>query len=181
MPQTIPVVQYPMPLGDIDGATNFATKEFVVANTVTINYGDFVYLLNGTVTNASVNGARLIGMALGQGNQQNPPPTGPITGNATGTNTVLVVIDPHARYLLKSTTALPITNNTNVDIGQYFDITGSTGAQTVSLTSTTLGAFLLVDVPGTATFPNTGISLPAGVTVGVFVLINSALAPYVAS
>jgi hypothetical protein len=170
MSQTVPVYQYSMPFGRLDGKTNYATREYVVANGVTINNGDFVYFSSGTVTNASVNGARLAGMAMGN-----------VTGNSSGTNTVLVTIDPFMRYLIKSTTSLTVSNNTNSNIGQYFDITGATGAQTVSNTGTTLGAFVLVDVPGTATFPNTGLNIPSTTTVGLFVLVNSFLLPYVAS
>jgi hypothetical protein len=170
MGQTVTGTQYPAAVGRIDGHTTYATKQYVVANGVTINAGDFVYFSSGTVTNATVNGARLVGMAEGTA-----------TGTATGTVTVLVCIDPFMRYVIKSTTALAITNGTNADLGQYFDITGATGAQTVSVTGTTLGAFVLIDVVGSATFPNTGLAIPSGTTVGVFVLVNSFLNPYVAS
>ena len=170
MAQTVTGVQYPVAIGRIDGHTNYASKDFVVANGVTINAGDFVYFSSGTITNASVNGARLLGMAEGTG-----------TGNATGTVRVKVCVDRNMLYLLKSTTALTVSNGTNADIGQYFDITGATTVQTVSVTGTTLGAFLLVDVPGTATLPSSGISIPSGTTVGVFKLVNSFLNPYVAS
>jgi len=170
MSQTVTGVQYPAAIGRIDGHTNYASKDFVVASGVTINAGDFVYFSSGTVTNASVNGARLIGMAEGTA-----------TGTSTGSVLVKVCIDPMMRYMLKSTTALAITNGTNSDIGQYFDITGATTAQTVSVTGTTLGAFVLLDVPGTATLPNTGIAIPSGTTVGIFKLVNSFLEPYVAS
>jgi hypothetical protein len=170
MAQTVTGTQYPAAIGRIDGHTNYASKDYVVASGVTINANDFVYFSSGTVTNASVNGARLIGMAEGTA-----------TGNATGTVVVKVCIDANMRYLIKSTTALTISNNTNSNIGQYFDITGATGAQTVSVTGTTVGAFVLIDAPGTTTFPNTGIQIPSGTTVGVFVLVNSFTNPYVAS
>jgi len=170
MAQTISVFQYSAPFGRMDGHTAFATKEYPVANGVTVTNGDFVYFSSGTVTNASVNGARLVGMAQGT-----------VVGNSSGTNTVLVIVDPFMRYLMKSTTSLTISNNTNSNIGQYFDITGATGAQTVSNTGTTLGAFLLLDVPGTTTFPNTGLNIPSSTTVGLFVLVNSFVNPYVAS
>lgn len=170
MSQTVTAVQYPSAIGRIDGHTNYASKDFVVASGVTINAGDFVYFSSGTVTNATVNGARVVGMAEGTA-----------IGNATGTVTVTVCIDPNMRYLIKSTTTLAITNGTNADIGQYFDLAGATGAQTVSLTGTTLGAFVLLDVPGSSTFVGTGISIPSGTTVGVFSLVNSFVSPYVAS
>jgi hypothetical protein len=170
MSQTVTGVQYPAAIGRIDGHTNYASQSFVVASGVTINAGDFVYFTSGTVTNATVNGARLLGMAEGTA-----------TGTATGTVSVSVCIDRNMRYLLKSTTSLALTNGTNSYVGQYFDITGATGAETVSATGTTLGAFVLVQIPGQPGFPTTGLTgLPTG-SYGVFVLVNSFLNPYVAS
>lgn len=170
MSQTVTAVQYPQAIGRFDGHTNYASRDFVVASGVTINEGDFVYFSSGTVTNASVNGARLVGMAEGTA-----------TGTATGAVSVTVCIDNNMRYLLKSTTTLTVSNGTCSDIGEYFDITGATGAQTVSLTGTTLGAFVLVDVPGTTTYPGVGLVIPSGTYVGVFILVNSFNNPYVAS
>ena len=181
MGQTVPVTQTPQMLGRIDGHTNYASKTYVVGSGVTINAGDFVYLASGVATNASVNGARLLGMAEGPSVPLTGPTGAPVAGTSTGTVVVNVCIDPMMRYLIKSTTALAITNGTNADIGQYFEITGATGAQTVSLTGTTLGALVLLDVPGSATFPIDGIAIPSGTTVGMFQLVNSFLFPYVAS
>lgn len=171
MAQTVTAVQTAVPVGRYDGHTNYASKDFVVASGVTINAGDFVYFSSGTVSNAAAYQARLIGVAEGTA-----------TGNATGTVTVTVCIDPHMRYLIKSATALAITNGTNADIGQYFDVTSGTGGgvQTVTLVGTTLGQFVLLDVPGSSTFVSTGISIPSGTTVGIFALVNSFLFPYVA-
>lgn len=170
MSQTVTGVQAPQAIGRIDGHTNYASKDFVVASGVTINAGDFVYFSSGTVTNASVNGARLVGMAEGT-----------VTGNSTGTKTITVCIDPNMQYLIKSTTSLAITNGTNSYVGQYFDITGATGAETVSATGTTLGAFVLVAVPGQTGYPSTGIAGLTANVYGIFVLVNSFLNPYVAS
>lgn len=174
MSQTVTGVQAPAAIGRIDGHTNYASQSFVVASGVTINAGDFVYFTtSGTVTNATVNGARLVGMAEGTA-----------VGNSTGTVTVLVCIDRNMRYLIKSTTALTISNGTVATdgIGTYYDIAGTTGAQTVSYTGTTLGAFVLIAAPGMTGFPQTGLSgLPSGSYYGVFVLVNSFLNPYVAS
>ena len=171
MAQTVTGVLYPVAIGRIDGHTNYASKDFVVANGVTINAGDFVYFSSGTVTNAAAYQQRLIGIAEGTA-----------TGNSTGTVLVKVCIDENMRYMIKSATALTISNGTNADIGQYFDITSGTGggAQTVTLVGTTVGQFVLLDVPGTATLPNTGLNIPSGTTVGIFKLVNSFLNPYVA-
>lgn len=169
MGQSVAGVQYPAAIGRIDGHTNYATREYVVANGVTINAGDFVYFASGVVTNATVNQARLVGMAEGTA-----------TGNSSGTVTVLVCIDPMMRYLVKSTTSLAVTNNTNANVGQYFDISGSTGNQVAAVNGTTAGALVLVDVPGTTTMPNTGLLIPSGINVGIFCIVNNYLNPYVA-
>lgn len=171
MSQTVTAVQTPDAIGRIDGHTNYASKDFVVASGVTINEGDFVYFSSGTVTNAAAYQARLIGMAEGTA-----------TGVANGSVLVKVCIDENMRYMIKSATALTVSNGTSADIGQYFDITSGTGggAQTVTLVGTTVGQFVLLDFPGTATLPNTGVSIPSGTTVGIFKLVNSFLNPYVA-
>ena len=181
MSQTVLTVQYSQAVGRIDGHTNYASRDCVVASGVTINPGDFVYYSSGTVTNATVNGARLIGMAEGPSLSATGVAGGAVAGNASGTVIVKVCIDPMMRYIMKSTTSLTISNGTNSNIGQYFDITGTTGAQTVSNTGTTLGAFVLLDVPGSTTFPSLGVSIPSTTTVGLFQLVNSFLSPYVAS
>jgi hypothetical protein len=121
-------------LGRMDGHTNYASKAWPVGNGVTITKGDFVYFSSGRITNASVAGARLVGMAEETA-----------TGNSAGTVTVLVCIDPMMRYLV---------DNDNVGttfaashVGQYFDLTGATGAQLAdtSTVSATTGQLLCLD------------------------------------
>jgi hypothetical protein len=110
------------PLGRIDGQTNYATYEFVAANGVTINEGDFVYFDgDGEVTNASIGGARLVGMALQT-----------VAGNDD--RKVLVCIDPMMRYLIDND--IDSTTFAASHVGDYFDLIGAAGAQLVDTSST---------------------------------------------
>lgn len=151
-------------LGRIDGNTNFATYEFIVTSGVTINDGDFVYFDgSGEVTNSSIAGQRLVGMAMGTA-----------TGNAASTVKVLVCIDPNMRYLL---------DNDNVGttfaashVGDYFDLTGATDAQLVdtSTTSNTTGQLVCLEY-------NPQIDPVKGDTSwGVFVIAEHFLGKYTA-
>jgi hypothetical protein len=172
MSQTVTAVQAPAAIGRIDGHTNYASMDFVVASGVTINAGDFVYFTNGTVTNATVSGARLVGMAEGTA-----------VGNATGTVTVTVVIDRNMKYLLKGATAFASVNNgASTSVGQYYDISGTTGAQTITTSGggATTGQFVCIGVPGTTNFPNLGLQGLTANLYGVFVLVSSFINPYVA-
>jgi hypothetical protein len=105
-------------LGRIDGHTNYATGSYRVTSGVTVTAGDFVYFDGvGEVTNATVAGARLVGMALST-----------VTGTAANVE-VLVCIDPMMRYLVDNDNAGATFAVT--DVGKYFDLTGATGAQLV--------------------------------------------------
>jgi hypothetical protein len=171
MSQTVTGVQAPAAIGRIDGHTNYASQSFVIASGVTINAGDFVYFSSGAVTNATVSGARLLGMAEGTA-----------TGNSTGTVTILVCIDRNMRYLLKGATVFAtVSNGVSTSVGQYYDISGATGAQTITTSGggTTTGQFLCLAVPGVTGFPNTGVAGLTANLYGIFLLISSALNPYV--
>ncbi len=111
------------PLGRLDGNTNYATYRFVIDSGVTITEGDFVYG-NGTgeITNASVGGQRLVGMALETA-----------TGNAASTVTCLVCIDPTMRYLIDND--LDSATFTAANVLDNFDLIGATGAQLVDTSS----------------------------------------------
>lgn len=157
MSQTIAVKQTPQMLGRIDGHTNYASRDFIVANGVTVNQGDFVYLTSGTLSSATITGdSRPIGMCEAT-----------VVGD--GTKTATVCIDPMMQYLLPSNTALSATS-----IGQYFDLTGATGAQQVltSSASSTTGLVLCL-----AQNVNVGIQGTQTTSYGVFKLIESALSP----
>lgn len=158
-------------LGDIEGGTNFAQYSFPVASGVTVNNGDFVYFASGRVTSATIAGARPIGMVTGAVTNGTP---GAVTGNAGGTVMVDVVIDPELRYLLQNDNVGTTFAATHV--GQYFDLIGATGAQLVdtSTVSVTLGTLLCLEY-------NPQIDpVKTDTTYGVFLLVNSALSPYVA-
>lgn len=150
-------------LGDIKGDANFAQYPFAVASGVTVTAGDFVYFASGRITSATVAGARLIGTV-----------TETATGNAAGSVKANVAIDPDLRYLLQNDNIGTTFAATHV--GQYFDLIGATGAQLVdtSTVSATLGQVLCLDF-------NPQIDpVKNDLTYGVFILINSALSPYVA-
>lgn len=151
------------PLGRLDGHTNYATYEFIVANGVTVNDGDFVYFDgDGEITNASITAARPIGMALQT-----------VVGNDV--LKCLVCIDDQMRYLI---------DNDNVGttfgaehVGDYFNLTGAAGAQLVdtSTTSNTLGQLVCLEY-------NPQVDPVKGDTSwGVYKLVNSVFAPYVAN
>ncbi len=110
--------------GRLDGKTNFATRDFVITNGVTVAAGDFVYFDgSGRVTNSSIAGQLLVGMAIEGG-----------TGNSGGTVKARVCVDPQMLYLLDNDnvgTTFAVTH-----VGTKFDLTGATGAQLVD-TSTT--------------------------------------------
>lgn len=166
MSQTVTATISGRMIGRIDGHTNYASYSFPVANGVTVNPGDFVYFSSGYITNASVSGARLIGMCeqkvVGVGTQ-------------ASTNFALVCIDPQMRYLLQNDnvgTTFAVTH-----VGQYFNLTGAAGAQLVdtSTVSATLGELLCLEY-------NPQIDpVKSDTTYGIFKLVNSALSPYVAN
>lgn len=114
-------------LGRVDGNTNYATYRFPITSGVTVTSGDFVYQdASGRVTNSSITGARIVGFAEETA-----------TGNAGGTVSVLVCIDPLMRYLLKNDNL--VTTFAATHVLTNFDLIGATGAQLVdtSTTSTT--------------------------------------------
>lgn len=115
-------------LGRVDGNTNYATYRFAVASGVTVTAGDFVYQdASGRITNASIGGARIVGFAEETA-----------VGNAGGTVSALVCIDPYMRYLLKTTGTF-----TAASVLRNFDLTGATGAQLVDGSTAATNAQML--------------------------------------
>lgn len=111
----------PRPLGRVDGGTRYATQHLIVDSGVTVNEGDFVYFNgSGEITNASIAGQRLIGMA-----QET------VTGD--GTLTCLVIVDPNMRYLVDNDNVGATFAATSV--GNRFDLIGAAGAQLVDTSS----------------------------------------------
>ena len=152
-------------LGSMDGDTNGVTREYAVANGVTVTVGDLVYLSAGFITNASIDGKRLFGQVVGvQTNDLVTPGfRNTATGNAGGTVKVLVDVHDDNRYLMVSDEVG--ANLAATDVGKFFDVTGATGAQKidVSTRSTTLGQMLCLRVnPGIrGTGATYGILIPA--------------------
>lgn len=109
-------------LGRTDGGTNFSTYSFIVTSGVTITKGDFVYFASGELTNASVAGALLVGVAMETA-----------TGVANNSVKCKVCVDPEMRYLLdndQDSATFAVT-----DVGKFFDLIGATGAQLVDTSS----------------------------------------------
>lgn len=141
-------------LGSEDGVSKSATRKYAVADSVTVTTGDFVYLSGGRVTNASIAGKGLLGQVVGADTEDlDRDYTDTATGDSSGTVKVLVRVERNARYLLESdedTANLAVT-----DIGKYFDLTGSTGAQQVDVSTggTTSGQVIYIgdanDIRGT--------------------------------
>lgn len=119
----------------VSGATA-VTKEYPVANGVTVYDGDYVYLTSGRVTSATIAGVTLLGMVVGQDSAAVSTHTESYsaTGNSAGTVKVLVIVEPNAKY---------VATNDNVGttfaashVGTCFDLIGNAGSQLVD-TSTT--------------------------------------------
>jgi hypothetical protein len=126
-------------IGSAVGGANAVTKEYPVANSVTVTDGDFVYLTGGRVTNASIAGKTLLGMVVGKASNalDNHTTTLTATGDTNGTVKVLVIVEPNAKYVV--TNDNDTTTFAASHVGTCFDLIGNTGAQLVdtSTTSTT--------------------------------------------
>lgn len=151
--------------GSAVSLANAVTKEYPVANGVTVSDGDIVYLTAGRVTNASIASATdLLGMV--QGGQSNDPSnvgtTFQATGDAAGNTKVLVTVEPNAKYVMKN-------NNSGATfsaamVGLFFTLTGATGAQLVSTStnSATTGQVECI-----------GFGYNGDATLGLFILANT--------
>lgn len=125
----------------VSGATA-VTKEYPVANGVTVNDTDLVYLSSGRVTSASIASAvDLIGMVNG-GESNDPSNVGTTftaTGDSVGSVKVLTIVEPNAKFVMKNDNIG--TTFAASHVGQFFVLTGTTGAQLVdtSTVSATTG------------------------------------------
>lgn len=114
-----------------NSTASFVTKELPVANGVSVSDGDLVYFASGRVTNATIAGATLLGVV--QGGASNDPSVVTnsngsavaATGNASGTVTVLVIVDPSVKVLMPA--------NAAATVGARYNVSGATGAQTVNV------------------------------------------------
>lgn len=118
-------------IGTASGSTAPVTKEYPVANGVTVNSGDFVYLSSGRITSASIAGVTLLGMAIGQDSTRpsTVTDTQTATGDSTGTVKMLVIVDPTAKFVCQNDNIG--TTFAASHIGSTFDLIGSTGAQLI--------------------------------------------------
>lgn len=132
-------------MGRDEGHTNSVTREYAVADGVTVTDGDFVYLdADGRVTNASITGAaELLGTVLGGDTQELDRSGVEAVGDADGTVKVLVNIERDARYLVKTDGTV-----TEANVGDAVDLQGNTGAQTIDLDKATPTGQLVVVQPG---------------------------------
>jgi len=118
-------------IGNADSHAAGVTKEYPVANGVTVTDRDFVFLSSGRVTSASVAGNALLGMVVGQqsNNPSNVTDTQTATGDSAGTVKVLVIAEPDAKYVVENDNVG--TTFAASHVGQFADLTGTTGAQLV--------------------------------------------------
>lgn len=134
-------IQY---LGRDQGGTNGVTREYAVADGATVYDGEFVYLVDGRVTSASIAGKRLLGTVSG-GNTAilNRVYSASATGDTAGTVKVLVNVERDARYLLKADNVGTTLAESHVD--SFFDLVGNPGSQLVdSSTVSTTGQLKLI-------------------------------------
>lgn len=133
-----------------NSTASFVTKEYPVANGVTVNSGDFVYTASGRVTSASPTGVTLLGLVSGGqsndlGNTYGSTTPFATVGDTNGTKKVLVVVDPSAKFVMTNDNIG--TTFSAIHVGQCFDIIGATGAQLVdtSTASATTGQLECVE------------------------------------
>lgn len=121
-------------MGEEAGVSKSTSREYAVADGVTVTSGDLVYLDGGRVTNASIAGKRLLGQVQG-GDTQDLDRDYSLTavGDSDGTVKVLVNTEIESRYLMESdedTSTLAAA-----DVGELFDLIGATGVQKVDSSS----------------------------------------------
>lgn len=131
-------------MGRDEGHTNSVTREYAVADGVTVTDGDFVYLTaGGRVSNATITSAtELLGTVLG-GDTQDLESSDAAVGNAAGTVKVLVNIERDARYLIATDGTV-----TEANVGDAVDLQGNTGAQTIDLDKVSPTGQLVIVQPG---------------------------------
>jgi len=125
---------YIRPVGRLGGHYNTGSFDLVVKANTTITQGDFVSVDSTGYAIPSTSG-RIWGVAAGT-----------VVQGATATLTVKVTVDPMNVYLVPvSGTAL-----TQASVGEYFTLTGGTGAQqiTSSSASSTTGQVYCINYTG---------------------------------
>lgn len=116
------------------GYTNSVSVEKPVADGVTIEDGDFVYDSSGRITNASIAGQRLLGVArVGDSADLDRSYSSSVTGDTAGDVKVLVNVEPEAVYLVDTDEGTG-TFDVNSE-GKYFDLEVNSGVQEVNIES----------------------------------------------
>lgn len=155
-------------LGNQEGLSHAVSRQLPVTSGVTVTDGDFVYQSGNAVTNASIAGKRLMGTVQGgnAGTLVRSGFTNTTVGDGTDKNAVLVNVEKDGRYLLKMA-GTGAGSFSATDEGSYFNLTGSTGAQTADYAtkSATTGQLLLVKY-------NPGIR-GSDATYGIFVIAQN--------
>jgi len=158
------MAQYNEYTGTEDGESKSASREYIVADGVTLTVGDMVYLSGGFITNASIAAKRLLGQVIAGDSVDLDRAYGrTVVGN--GTRTALVNVERSARYLMLSDEVAG--NLAATSIGNYFDLVGATGAQRVDVSSSsaTTGQVLYV--------ANADSIRGTGVTSGIFTIAEN--------
>lgn len=117
-------------LGTLDGPIQFQTVQKPVADGVTVTDGDFVKLVGGRVTNASIGTGKLFGDVQGGETadlSSSRSYRNTATGDTDGTKEVLVTVAGENRYELPVSAALAADAE-----GSYYNLSGNTGAQVVA-------------------------------------------------
>jgi hypothetical protein len=114
-------------IGSVTGGYNAVTKEYPVADGVTVTSGQFCFLTAGRVTSAAVEGDTLLGMVIGgqSNNLANTVASAPTTavGNTAGTVKVLVAVGPDNKYVIDNdNTSLTFAAS---HVGYFFDLAAS--------------------------------------------------------
>lgn len=140
----------PQLIGSATGGYNGVTKEYPVADGVTVTAGQFVFLTSGRVTDVDVEGDTLLGMVIGgQSNDLgNTVATAATTalGNTAGTVKVLVAVDPDNKYVIDNDN--DGTTFAASHVGYFFDLAADVDdAQVIdtSTASTSTGQFECIE------------------------------------
>ena len=151
-------------IGSATSGYNGVTKEYPVANGVTVTAGDFVFLASGRVDNTDVEGKTLLGMVIGgQSNDfANTAATAATTavGDANGTVKVLVAVEPNAKYVIDNDnvgTTFAVTH-----IGSCFDLAAANDTGTQIIDTSTVGT--------TGQFECVGFGYNGDNTLGVYII-----------
>jgi len=140
----------PQLIGSATGGYNGVTKEYPVADGVTVTADQFVFLTDGRVTDVDVEGDTLLGMVIGgQSNDLgNTVAAAAKTtlGDTAGTTKVLVAVEPSNKYVIDNDN--DGTTFAASHVGKYFNLAANLDDAQVIDTSTasaTVGQFQCIE------------------------------------